>query len=371
MKRGYLVIALVVMSMNSLYQYSWNVLEPMISIDLHTSTVYVEVAFTLFTVFSTTFQGVGGYFADRDGPARIGMISAILSAFGFLGGSFVHSIYEFYAVWSIGSIGEGILYGIATNLAVKWYSNIRGFAVGIVSLGFGLGSSVANVFLVHATGFRAPMLIIGLMEIVLMPILMYLTRYPGTSLTGERPRRNLSSPVFWILYASFVFGSVPLLVISSSFGYIGRHLPALEFSLLVSIFPLMSGISRPMIGWLSDRIGRSASVMMIDVFIIAGSAFLVARQYIPAIVIIGFFGGSMISLYFSYIGDVFGTRFSTANNGVFYTGKSISGFIGSTIFALLFAYDVSVSFIFVLISGVIGLALLIASRGAVKKRQAM
>lgn len=355
------------MSMNSLYQYSWNVFEPMIASGLHTTTVYVEVAFTIFTVFSTTFQGVGGYFADKDGPARIGVISAVLSAVGFLGGSLSRSIYEFYVIWAMGSIGEGILYGIATNLAVKWYSDIRGLAVGIVSLGFGLGSSVANVFLVHAAGFRTPMLIIGIMEMVMMPVLLYMTRYPGTNLTGGRPRRNLSNPAFWILYISFVFGSVPLLVISSSFGYIGSHLPLFEFSVLVSLFPLLSGISRPMMGWLSDMIGRSASVIIIDVFIIAGSAFLVMRDYVPAIVFIGFFGGSMISLYFAYIGDVFGTRFSTANNGVFYTGKSISGFVGSTIFALIFSYNMSISFIFVLVSGIIGLGFLMAARGAVKR----
>ena len=370
-KRGYLVIALFVMSMNSLYQYSWNVFEPMIASGLHTTAVYVEIAFTLFTVFSTTFQGLGGYFADRDGPARIGVISALLSAFGFIGGSFSNSIYEFYAVWSIGSIGEGILYGIATNLAVKWYSDIRGLAVGIVSLGFGLGSSIANVFLVHAPNFRLPMMIIGLIELVLMPLMLYFARYPKVNLSGERPRRNLASPAFWILYISFVFGSIPLLVISSSFGYIGSHLPLYEFSILVSLFPLLSGISRPILGWISDRIGRSAAVMLIDAFIIAGSAFLSLRQYVLAIVLIGFFGGSMISLYFAYIGDVFGTRFSTANNGVFYTGKSISGFIGSTVFALMFSYDVTISYIFVLISAIAGLSFLIASRGAVRKSSAM
>ncbi len=360
-KKGYLFIALFVMSFNSLYQYSWNVFEPLLVKGLDTTLVSIEIAFTLFAIFSTTFQGVGGYFADRDGPRNIGIIAAIMSAFGFLGSSMIHSVYLFYIIWSVGSIGEGILYGISTNLAVKWFSDRRGLAVGFVSLGFGIGSSVGNIFIAQATSFRLPMMIIGLMEIVAMPLMLLFVKYPHEGLKGERPKKNVKSPRFWVLYVSFVFGSIPLIVISSSFGYIGAALPRIEFAVLVSIFPLMSGISRPMLGYLSDRIGRTMSVSLIDVAIIMGSIFLVMRMYALSIIFIGFFGGSMISLYFSLIGDIFGTRFSTANNGIFYTGKAVSGFMGSTVFAFIFRYGVSISFYFVLFAGITGLSFLLLS----------
>ncbi|BAB60564.1 hypothetical protein [Thermoplasma volcanium GSS1] len=365
MKRCYLIIALLVMCFNSLYQYSWNVFEPLLAKGFGVEIVSVQIAFTLFAVFSTTFQGIGGYFADRDGPRNVSIAAALMSAFGFVASSLVHSIYLFYVIWSIGSIGEGILYGIATNLAVKWYSGRRGFAVGFVSLGFGLGSSIANIFLEKASEFRFPMMFIGLAELIVLPLLLSFVKYPSSGLTGERPSRNIKNPRFWILYLSFVFGSIPLIVISSSFGFIGSKLPELEFAVLVSIFPLLSGISRPIIGAISDAIGRPASVLLIDVAIFIGALFLVLRNFIFAVVLIGFFGGSMISLYFSLIGDVFGTRFSTANNGIFYTGKAVSGFMGSTLFAIIFTLGVEYSFYFVFISAIFGIAFLIISMAIV------
>jgi OFA family oxalate/formate antiporter-like MFS transporter len=57
----------------------------------------------------------------------------------------------------------------------------------------------------------------------------------------------------------------------------------------------------------------------------------------------------MISQHMHLIGDLFGTKISASSNGAFYMGKAISGFMGGTIFAALFAVNKSESFLFVLI----------------------
>ena len=361
-RRFYLAIGLIVMSFNSLYQYSWNVFEPLLVSGFDTRLLEIQVAFTLFAIFSTVSQGPGGYIADRYGPRRIGIIAAILSASGFLGTSFLHDLTSFYVLWSLGSVGEGILYGIATNLAVKWFVGSRGIAVGTISLGFGVGASVANVFIVRFGEFRTPMLIIGLLEIIILPILMSLTRYPEQStISGRTPFATITNGRYWILYVSFVLGSIPLIVIASSFGFIGKSLPLYEFTILISIFPLLSGISRPILGYISDFIGRTKTLIIIDISIITGALFLVLRIFPVSIVLIGFFGGSMISMYFALIGDVFGSKFSTSNNGIFYTGKAISGFLGSTVFAIVFVISIEISFNFVLVSSILALVFLLLS----------
>jgi len=361
-RRFYLAIGLIVMSFNSLYQYSWNVFEPLLVSGLDTKLVEVQVAFTLFAIFSTVSQGPGGYVADKYGPRKMGVVAALLSATGFLGTSLLHDLTAFYILWSLGSIGEGILYGIATNLAVKWFVGSRGIAVGTISLGFGVGASIANVFLIRFGEFRTPMLIIGLLEIIILPALMALTDYPEQyTISGRTPTATVTSGRYWILYVSFVLGSIPLIVIASSFGFIGRSLPTYEFTILVSLFPLLSGISRPILGYLSDYIGRTRTLIFIDLSIILGSIFLVLRFFPLSIILIGFFGGSMISMYFALIGDVFGSKFSTSNNGIFYTGKAISGFLGSTVFALIFEISLGLSFRFVLVSSIVALLFLILS----------
>jgi hypothetical protein len=149
---------------------------------------------------------------------------------------------------------------------------------------------VANIFLLKATSFREPMLIIGLTELILFPILLSKVRYPEKQVTGDRPSRNLRNRRFWILYVSFVLGAVPLIVISSSFGILGKRIPILEFTILVSLFPLLSGISRPILGFFSDRIGRIRMVSIIDIFLIIGSLLLLNGYLLESIVLIGFFG---------------------------------------------------------------------------------
>jgi len=53
-------------------------------------------------------------------------------------------------------------------------------------------------------------------------------------------------------------------------------------------------------------------------------------------------------------GIVFGTRYSTVNNGILYTGKAVAGFLGSVIFNYLFILNPIFAYLFVLISSAIG-----------------
>ncbi|MBW9140900.1 MAG: OFA family MFS transporter [Candidatus Aramenus sp.] len=355
----YIVIGLIVMLFNSLYQYSWNALEPLIQEDLKSGIVHVEVAFSLFTLFSTTFQIVGGHIADSRGPKKIGLVSSILSSLGFLGSSYSTSILWFYFFWSIGSIGEGILYGIASNLAIKWYKERRGLATGIVSLGFGLGATIANPLILKANSFREVGLAIGLVELAILPVLLYLSDYPSRDVYGMRVREVLSRKDWWLIYFSFVLSSVPLLVVSSSLTAIGKGLPFNDLALLITIFPLLSGASRPILGLVSDKIGRVKASLLTNTAILLGSSLLFVGATPVAVVLIGFFGGSLITLYFSLIGDFFGTRFSTSNNAVLYTGKAISGVLGSVFFSYLLTVSIGVAGLYVTVSSLLGTMFLV------------
>ncbi len=359
-KRTFIAIGLLTMSFNSLYQYSWNVFEPLLKTGLNVSLVEISIGFTLFAIFSTSFQSVGGYFADTRGPKTIGIVAAVLSALGYLGTSFINNIYDFYVLWSIGSIGEGILYGISTNLAVKWFPSRRGLSTGLVSLGFGLGATIANIFIVSFVSFRTPMLIVGMLEIILLPSMMFFTKYPEVKMPSRKQnKKDMANPKFWYMYTAFTLSIVPLTVISSSFGYIGNKLPLIEFTILISLFPLFSGISRPILGHASDKIGRINTLLISNIMMVIGSIFLIMRIYVIAISLIGFFGGATISLYFSAVGDLFGSAYSTVYNGIIYTGKAISGILGSTVFAIIYTINKDYSYVFTLLTALSATVILI------------
>ncbi|PVU77181.1 oxalate/formate antiport family MFS transporter [Acidianus hospitalis] len=352
-KEKFIIIGFIIMSFNSLYQYSWNALEPLLREGFNVSIVEISLGFSLFTIFSSGFQPLGGNFADKIGPRKVALLSSILSALGFLGTSFSPSVYIFFIFWSLGSIGEGILYGIASNLAVKWFKKRMAFATGLVSLGFGLGSAFADPFILMSGNFRLVTLIIGLTELTILPILSLLIEYP-TLESGKSPKEAVLSRTFWLIYLSFVTATVPLLVISSSLSIIGKALPFQELSILISIFPILSGSGRPIFGHIADKLGVIKTTVIVDTIIVLGGASLLFSQIIPAVVIIGLAGGAVITLYFNVSGIVFGTRYSTVNNGILYTGKAVAGFLGSVIFNYLFLISPFLAYLFVIISSTIG-----------------
>jgi len=358
------------MLFNSLYQYSWNAFLPLLENGLNQGFVEIQVGYTLFNIFSTVSQLIGGGLADKYGPKLVGIISSFLSAIGFLGTSFTTNILHFYFFWSLGSIGEGILYGIASNLAIKWFMDRRGFAMGLVSLGFGLGATIVNPFLTLFIDHRLPFLIIGLVEIVSLPILLYYSEYPKLSVVGKSPRQLILDRRWWLIYFSFTFSLVPLMIMSSSLSKIASQLPKETLAWLISIFPLLSGIGRPILGRLSDIVGESKMIVIINLLNIISNIILMFNIYIISSLLIGLFGGSLITLYFSFLGEVYGIKYSTANTGMLYTGKAISGFLGSVVFSYLYLNNQTLGIAFSLSCSIVGFLLILAfSKTKVKTRK--
>ncbi|AWR96355.1 MFS transporter [Acidianus sulfidivorans JP7] len=354
-KEGYVVIGFIVMCFNSLYQYSWNAFEPLFEEGFKVGLVEIAVGFTLFNIFSSIFQPVGGNFADKLGPKKIGIIASILSAVGFLGTSFSPTVLFFYIFWSLGSIGEGILYGIAVNLAVKWFKRRTALATGLVSLGFGLGSAIVDPFILLSRNFREITLLIGILEFIILPFLLSLANYP-TQESGKSPREAVISRKFWLIYTSYVAVVLPLLVVSSSLFVIGKkaNIPTTELYALISIFPVLSGSGRPIFGYIADRLGIIKTTLIVNILLSFSSFLLFMNIIVPSVIMTGLLGGSIITLYFNVSGIIFGTKYSTVNNGILYTGKAVSGFLGSVIYSMLFLSGERLANLFVFSSTVLG-----------------
>ncbi|MGC9118729.1 MAG: MFS transporter [Thermoproteus sp.] len=328
----YLVIGFVVMCFNSLYQYTWNLLGPMLGRQLGIGAVLVATGFSIYVVASTLAQPVGGGLADTRGPKAVGMAAAVLSAFGFIGAALAPDLPTLYAAWALGSIGEGVLYGIAFNLAVKWYRDKMGLATGLVSLGFGLGSAVANPMIALAGDFREVALTIGAVELAALPALMALAEYPR-GLSGKTPAQAARDARFWLLYASYALGSVPLLTLASSLHLLSS---GGELVLLASIYPLMVGVARPILGKVADEWGVLNTIYVGLGASMLGAALFALGLATAGTVLIGLFGGSLIVLYLNASSKIFGARYATANNGVLYTGKAVGGVLGSLAFSYIY-----------------------------------
>jgi OFA family oxalate/formate antiporter-like MFS transporter len=111
------------------------------------------------------------------------------------------------------------------------------------------------------------------------------------------------------------------------FALLGRSLPLV--ALAVSIDNLANGLTRPFSGFLSDKIGRENTMLLM--FSAEGVAFLgmaafgrLPLAFLVFAALIFLFWGEIFSLFPAICGDIFGVRNATANNGLLYTAKGTS-----------------------------------------------
>ena len=342
-RRFFLATGLVTMLFNSVYQYSWNAFFPLLVKGFHASPSSVEVGFALFVISSTSFQVLGGRISDLRGPRVMGSLGVLAFSFGLILSSLTPSLPLFYATWTLGSVGEGVLYGISLNLAIKWYAERRGLASGLVSMGFGLGGALANPLIELSNNFRSSMLAIGVASLILLPLFL-LSRYPS-DMRGSPPGETLGETKFWLIYVSFVLASLPLLVTSSSLGELGQYLNSVEYTIATVYFPIASGVGRPIMGHLTDRLGRLRGIDYMTAGILIGTSLVVIGflgrnlLLLVGVALVGIMGGTTYPLYSALVGDLYGPRYSTANTSLLYTGKIVSGVLGSLIFSSLFQYS--------------------------------
>ena len=104
---------------------------------------------------------------------------------------------------------------------------------------------------------------------------------------------------------------------------LGWTIPALTFAL--SLNNIMNGIGRPLFGWLSDLLGREATLCI--TFLSGGLAILSLSAYggrPVAFVILAaliFLTWDIYSIFPALTSDHFGKKYATTNYGLLYTGK--------------------------------------------------
>lgn len=344
--RKWLIIVqgLVPMLLVGTYQYSWNILMKPIAEDFGVGLPLIQTAYSLFVLFSTASQVLGGYVADARGPAVVGATGSVLAGIGMMTAGLSKSIYAFYALWSLGSIGVGFVYAVSINLGVKWFGKSRGLATGLINMGFGLGSTFFNPFispLASRGDYLAPMMAIGGALLIASTALMASSKYPAAS-GGGRGRGNPlpPGPSFWLIFTSFSLASIPLQLYSSSLSVMGEGYDYLTLTIAATVLPLFSGLGRPVMGFISDSWGRRNTILAEALILAAVTPLALSglpALYIAAAGLVGFLGGAMMTLYASLIGDRYGTSSSTFLFGIIYNGK----FAAAVLASVLFAYMIS------------------------------
>ncbi len=356
-----LICAIVCMVLIANLQYGWTLFVNPINKAHGWSLASIQLAFSIFIALETWLTPIEGWIVDSLGPQRgpklMVAFGGIMVGAGWVIDAYANSLTMLYLGAVVLGLGGGAIYATCVGLAVKWFPDRRGLAVGLTAAGYGAGAALSVIpirYVIANYGYNAAFLWFGIGQGAVVFVLAWLLRAPDPGeMTGVAapkvaqttrnytPAQVLSTPVFWLLYIMFIMVSASGLMATAQIAPIAKDFDvgnavilfgASTLSVALIIDNICNGGARPLFGWISDYIGREYTMAI--AFGLGGIAYwlLVVLGTAPwafvlfaALIFLTW--GEIFSLFPSTCTDTFGTKFATVNLGLLYTAKGTSAFL--------------------------------------------
>lgn len=360
-----LLIGLICMMAISSPQYVWTLFTKPLSTKLGVPLSQLQITFSMLIVLQTFFAPFQGRLIERFGARRLISIGTLLSGLSWMLASQASNIGMLYLTYGlIGGLGTGIVYIGVVGQMVRWFPDRRGFAVGMVAAGYGMGAILTTFPIASALagqGLESTLWQFGLVFALVGVIASQALRSPDPALTRAAPmptqpttgtdlapRQMLRNPLFWLMFGMMTMMSTSGLMVTSQMASFSRDfgvanvlvfgLAALPLALTID--RLTNGLTRPFFGWISDRVGRENTMFFAFALeAVAMALWLLTRQNAVLFVLLSgvvFFGwGEIFSLFPSTLTDTFGTQHATANYGWLYISQGIGSILGGPMAALM------------------------------------
>ena len=152
---------------------------PVISKDLQISSTSITTAYMIATLFAAFLLPQIGKLVDKFGPRIVLIYTVILLGIGCLiFGAASNFLMLAVAFGFLRFFGQGTLMLGSANIITQWFDKKRGFALGLMGLGFALSMGIhppISDFLITNYGWRSAWVIIGFSTWILMlPPLIFL-----------------------------------------------------------------------------------------------------------------------------------------------------------------------------------------------------
>jgi OFA family oxalate/formate antiporter-like MFS transporter len=344
-----LMVACTVMLSNM--QYGWTLFVNPMQRENHWERAGIQLAFSIMILLNTWLAPLEGLLVDRYGPRPVVMFGGICAAAAWALNSRAQSLGVLYAAAIVAGLAVGCVFGTCMGTALKWFPDRRGLATGMIAAGYGLGAAASVIPLagmIQSSGYRHAFLVFGLIQgLSIFAMSVFLKKpaalqFRASANAGVQldihPSKTFRTPVFWMIYLVYVLIGFGGMVLTAQLGPLaldfgvekqivtvfGLSLPVLTMA--ASLDNFANGITRPLCGFLSDKIGRENTMLL--VFTAEGFAFagMVAfgrhpLMFVVFAALIFLFWGEIFSVFPAICGDVFGVKHAAANNGLLYTAK--------------------------------------------------
>lgn len=370
-----LLLGLVCMVSISSPQYVWALFTRPLMEKLHAPLAEIQITFSILIILQTFFSPLQGKLIDRFGPRVLITIGTLMAGSSWMLVSHLDSLWELYLYYGVvGGLGTGIVYIGVVGLMVRWFPEKRGFATGMVAAGYGMGA-ILTTFPVTASlgtsGLEKTFWQFGIIMAVVGFVASQGLRMPGRDISEKEAlpaakdpksfssREMLRQPIFWLMFMMMTMMSTSGLMVTSQMAIFAEDFGITSISILgMAALPLamtidrfMNGLTRPVCGYISDRIGREN--MMFFAFGLEGIAMMLwllcKNDPVLFVLLSGvvFFGwGEIFSLFPATLTDTFGTRFATSNYGWLYISQGIGSVFGGPVAALIYQHTHNWSIVF-------------------------
>jgi OFA family oxalate/formate antiporter-like MFS transporter len=372
-----LAAAVVAMMMISNLQYAWTLFVKPLVAATHWKLSDVQYGFTLFVIFQTWVMPCSGWLIDRLGPRTFMTIAGLLCGFGWTMIGHATTIPEMYAFYSLAGFGAALVYCGSMGIALKWFSDYRGLAAGLISAGYGSGAALFTYAIgriIREGGYRNAFLYTGIVEGLVIVIAAQFLKNPEHAAapvkvhTKTQTRSHaenfnslemLRTPHFYMLFSMALMMGIGGLMVTAQVAPMADTFKIGAAALSTSLFlnPLANGGGRLFWGWVSDHIGRE--IAMFIAFLLQSVCLLGVVTlghtspvlFIVSCALVFFTWGEVYSLFPSASADFFGTRHASSNYAFIYSAKGVASILGGGLAAALFEKTGSWNYGFYVCSG--------------------
>ena len=339
--------------------YAWSIFKSAIEKDFGWDPARLNDPYAVCCLVFSFVMILGGRCQDRFGPKWTAVLGGVLVAAG-LG---ISSQSSDYLVWVLGfgvlaGIGIGFGYSAATPPALKWFpASMTGKVAGVVVAGFGLAPlyiAPLTDLLLKKGGVGFATLFYSLFFLISVCGLAMLLKNPEEKALGvgkNSPALQVSVQplglfvrkdfyLLWMIY--FIASGAGLMVISSINGMAKKSMGEMAF-LAVVVLALGNASGRVVAGFVSDKIGRKATLL--GVTILQAICMLLAVPVtetlsFPILLVllataIGFHYGANLCLFPAFAKDLYGLKNFGVNYGILFTAWGAGGFVLSRLQQML------------------------------------
>jgi OFA family oxalate/formate antiporter-like MFS transporter len=377
--------------------YAWSVFVNPLAQQFNWSAADVSIAFAIFHSISCIPIIIAGKIQDYVQPKFIILGGSIVYGLGMLGVGYVQNLNQLYLTYGVmGGLAMGTIYsGIVPNM-VRFFPDRRGLVSGILAAGVGSGAiiwaPVAAIMIKNYEVLPTFKMLGGLYLVLLCGLSLLIQKAPaGYSPAGWKPtatqqkamdipdkdwRGMLVDPLFYCLASVIVMGAIAGLMIvahaSPILQSVGQY-SAVAAGSWVGILALCNSGGRVGWGFISDRIGRMPSMIIIYSILGLAMFWLASTPYavIVPVLIAGMCFGGFMGMLASLTADAFGPKNLALNFGVMFLPFGLAAFTGPRLAAVIKASSGSYSQAFLIASilSFIGIGLAIVASWLLQRKR--